>query len=61
MFICWVRFVVTTATTMKISVFGIWSHIVWWKCTGNSASPAAPIIRVNQGGNDDDDIGSVIL
>jgi len=49
-----VRFVVPTATTAKISVFGIWSHVVWLKCTDDSEGLAAPIIMVNDDDDDDD-------
>ena len=54
---------VPTATTVKISVFGIWSHVVWLKCTDDSEGPAAPIIMVNDDDDDaaDDDRDSVIL
>ena len=46
---------VPTATTAKISVFGIWSHVVWLKCTDDSEGLAAPIIMVNDDDDDDDD------
>jgi len=52
--------VVPTATTVKISVFGTWSHVVWLKCTDDSEVLPAPIIMVNDD-DDDDDRDSVIL
>jgi hypothetical protein len=55
-----VRFVVLTATTVKISVFGKWSHVIWLKCTDDSEGLAALINMVHDD-DDDDDRDSVIL
>ena len=57
------RFVVLTATTVKISVFGKWSHVIWLKCTDDSEGLAALINMVHDDDDDgdDDDRDSVIL